>query len=113
MKTVVFSVILSAIVAYGVSTKVARNAYAKHNESFKEEVLNEVNLLTSIAVDEVKSEGRFRAEQFADLNTRCYFHSNQIDDVEHMTVNNSKEIRAAQKDINDIIKILTSMRNRK
>ena len=113
MKQVVLSVILSAIVAYGISTKVARNAYADRNEAFKEEVLNEVNLLTSIAVDEIKSEDRFRAEQFADLNARCYFHSEKINDTERMVLGNSKEVRALQKDVGDIIKILTAMRNRK
>lgn len=105
MKNIVFSIVLSAIVAYGVSSKVVRNARLDQALAVAEQIDD--------AVEDVKATDRFRAEQFADLNARCYFHSGQIDDIEHMAVGNSKEIRAAQKDISDIIKILTSMRNRK
>lgn len=105
MKTAVASVILSGLVAYGVSTKVARKAHIEQEQAVQEQIDN--------AVEEMKGTDKYRAEQFADLNVECHFALQNLDDMNHMIITQSNEARENRKDIDQIIMILQSMRRPK
>jgi hypothetical protein len=104
LKNVLLSVILSAIVSYAVSYKVSH----KEHDALMEEVDTKI----TDVVEQTKANDDFRGEQFADLNARCYFALNELDDMNHMIVTNSRETQENKKDIDTIIKLLVQMRKR-
>ena len=105
MGKVFLSVVLSAIVSYAVSYKIS------HREH--DALMTEVDTKIQDVVEETKANDNFRGEQLAELNDRCYFALNQLDDMNHMIVIDSRETRQNTKNIDTIINLLSQMRKKK
>lgn len=112
MKTIVTSVVLSGLVAYGVSTKVAREARIERKYAVQKQI-DDTNQELTDAVQKLKDNDDFRAEQYADLNARCYFALQNLDDMNHMIITQSKDVRENRKDVDLIIELLKKMRDHK
>lgn len=106
------NLILTAIISATVSYSVARVQLHNSVRSLREDNQEVISLMME-KVERAESDSDYRGEQFADLNARCYFALNQLDDIEHMVLTASRQSDQNKKDIDLIVNILQKMRRGK